>query len=93
MGGARRGIETLTLTHDHIAIYPVYNSRFPCVPAKGCVPAFPLGREAGGEGPVFRVGMVGCGISLSAPTWLPGPGPLRKEMLSRKAFLKLVYKY
>ena len=43
-GGARRGIETLTLTHDHIPIYPVYNSRFPCVPAKGCVPAFPLGR-------------------------------------------------
>ena len=43
-GGARRGIETLTLTQDHIPIYPVYNSRFPCVPAKGCVPAFPLGR-------------------------------------------------
>ena len=28
-GGARRGIETLTLTHDHIPIYSVYNSRFP----------------------------------------------------------------
>ena len=24
------------ITHDHIPIYPVYNSRFPCVPAKGC---------------------------------------------------------
>ena len=43
-GGARRGIETLTLTHDHIPIYPVYNSRFPCVHAKGCVHDFPLGR-------------------------------------------------
>ena len=43
-GGVRRGIETLTLTQDHIPIYPVYNSRFPCVPAKGCVPDFPLGR-------------------------------------------------
>ena len=46
-GGVRRGIETLTLTHDHIPIYPVYNSRFPCVPAKGCVPDFPLGRGGG----------------------------------------------
>ena len=44
MGGARRGIETLTLTHDHIPIYPVYNSCFPCVHAKGCVHDFPLGR-------------------------------------------------
>ena len=47
-GGARRGIETLTLTHDHIPIYPVYNSRFPCVHAKGCVHDFPLGRGACG---------------------------------------------
>ena len=54
MGGARRGIETLTLTHDHIPIYPAYNSRFPCVHAKGCVHDFPLGRGWGRTGCGFR---------------------------------------
>ena len=36
-GGSETGNRNSTLTHDHIPIYPVYNSCFPCVPAKGCV--------------------------------------------------------